>query len=443
VSVSGHTQHAKYSPSSAFRWMVCYGSARLSETAPDVRSPYAEDGVEAHSILAYALQNGYRDAKVAFDAMKAAGAVFTYRTDDEDVRIDSVQFGLDEIWTIFDTWGDPAQLPQWGVEARVRFPSNLYYGQVWGTADVWIYIPSFNFLYVIDFKHGAGVAVEAEGNTQTFIYATAVLDELGATGISPDYVVPTIIQPRAFHPDGRIRRDVVSAAWLREVFVPKVDDAITECEKPDAPLLPGVKQCRFCPGFTICPAREAMALKVANENFTQISDVDRSKLPDVRSLPIERFTYVLPMLDMLKDWINEFETAAKSFAMSGGHIPGQKLVEVYAKRVWFGDMEKHAEFIASLTGKPIDEIYPRRLTTITRAETMLKEVFKRDAPRGQKKRATEMAKYALSHMVQREGSGNLTLVPESDPRPAINKAMINFGQVNVPALPPPIGDETE
>jgi hypothetical protein len=420
--------------------MVCFGSVQLAAKAPDVRSPYAQDGTEAHELLTYALENKFRSADEAYKQDVACFGSHTFRTDDREARVDSVQYALDEIWTVLDAFPNAKM----GIETLSQFPS-LVTDQCYGYSDIWVYVPEFNFVYVFDFKHGAGVAVDAEGNTQTFIYATGILRGLNSVGVYPDFVVPTIIQPRAFHPSGRMRRDVISAEYLRNVFVPMVDRAIMECEKPDAPLVPGLKQCRFCPAFTICPAREAQALQVANENFRQISDVTKDKLPDVRSLPVDRIAYILPMLDMLEEWAAEVRTTAKSYAMSGGHIPGQKLVEVYARRIWYGDEEKNAEFLAALTGKDVDTLRPRKLLTITKAEALLKDVFssgaKPGARRTTKKRAAELAEHALAHMVEKSGTGNLTLVPSSDPRAEVNAARLNFGQVSVPALPNLTGDD--
>ena len=50
--------HAKLSPSSADRWMVCPGSTVLEAGKPDSSSDFADEGTAAHFLAATCLEKG-------------------------------------------------------------------------------------------------------------------------------------------------------------------------------------------------------------------------------------------------------------------------------------------------------------------------------------------------------------------------------------------------
>ena len=49
--------HAKLSPSSAYRWIACPGSIRLSAGIPDTSSVFAEEGTAAHELCELCLRD--------------------------------------------------------------------------------------------------------------------------------------------------------------------------------------------------------------------------------------------------------------------------------------------------------------------------------------------------------------------------------------------------
>ena len=70
-----------------------------------------------------------------------------------------------------------------------------------GTADAIVYDAKNFKLYVLDFKFGAGIAVEAKGNKQMRCYALASLFTFSDFRV--DEIEMVIVQPRAFHEAGR------------------------------------------------------------------------------------------------------------------------------------------------------------------------------------------------------------------------------------------------
>ena len=70
--------HALYSPSSAHRWLECFGSVALTKYIPDVMSPYALEGSAAHTLAKICLEEKN-------DAVKHVGKM--YAVDEVDAYL--------------------------------------------------------------------------------------------------------------------------------------------------------------------------------------------------------------------------------------------------------------------------------------------------------------------------------------------------------------------
>ena len=227
----GLRKHSKYGMSGLYRYSKCPGSVRLAQAVHRRDTFYSLDGTEAHELLDYALKNGYWDAE---EASKAAGWYERDTREEAGARIWAVQVCLEYIWDILSAYDDAVLY----VEHPFEFPSFVT-DDCWGTCDICIHIPSLDLLYVIDYKHGAGVAVDIVTkhgpNMQTMGYATGAVE--GSGHLQAETIMLAIVQPRAFHKDGPIRELAVSRQRLRE-FAVEVDMYIAACEVENAPLVP-------------------------------------------------------------------------------------------------------------------------------------------------------------------------------------------------------------
>lgn len=441
--------HRRYSPSQADRFFACRGSNNLLKRVPArPTSPYAQEGTDAHTILEAALNAQCRDAQEAHDFLTSLPHTLD---DGQNEFYLSIQIALDHIYSILDAHPDATM---W-VERFVDPPLTAAPGEAGGYCDVAILVPSLRALFVIDYKHGAGVAKAVRGNNQPMQYAAGFLYEDNAV-VDPadiDTVILCIVQPRAFHEDGIIREHEVTPYEVWE-YLEELEDVVLDCEREDAALTPGEDQCRFCDARTLCPAREAMALQVASSTFTQIAHVNAPALPNPAAMDIERLARIRFHAPMLRKFLDDVDKHADELARGGHHVPGAKLVEAQAKRKYYGEDNDVARKLAAMLGERkadaamaayvqvieqypvLQRIFNQKIIPITSAEKLVVEEYKRRVGRGRKKKAAEEAKQAFAFLTLKQSSGKLVLVDEDDPRPAVNRAQNTFGQI-AGALPAP------
>lgn len=437
--MSGHSEreHRRFSPSQAERFTVCHGSTNLLKRVPArPDSEYAIEGTKAHEVLDAALANGIRDAKTAHRDYSSL-CMEDLNTFDNMFYF-AVNMALNYVYSILDEYPDAVLYN----ERFVNPPSEVTPGETGGYCDIAIWVPSIRTLFIIDYKHGAGVAKDVKGNPQPMQYAGGFLYEENA--VVPveqvDTVVLAIVQPRAFHEDGPIREHEITPYELYE-YLCWLDEQIAENLKDDAPLVPDdngktTDHCRFCDANTVCPAREAKALTAVGSQFKTVQMVRKPDLPDVRGLDINRLAHIRMAAPMLRKFLDDVENHCYELAMGGHVIPGAKLVETQARRQYYGDEEDVAKKAAALAGVPVDDVMMKKLMPITSLEKVIVEAFKKRVGRGKKQQAAADARQAFAFLTLKQSSGNLKLVDEDDPAPAVNRAVDSFQQI-AGVLPPP------
>lgn len=433
--------HRRFSPSQAERFIACPGStAQLARTTSRNRSHYAMQGDIAHEILAAGLNNQCTNATQAIEASIYCGGIFEtlYVT---QLKINPIEFkgsindALDYVWQLMDDlnkeYGDAVM---W-VERYVDTPNSTAPGETGGFCDVAIYSAKARKLWVIDYKHGAGIAKAADGNPQVKQYAAGFLYENNAAvdSANVDEVVLVIIQPRAFHPDGEIRETVTTPAALVDYLL-ELEDHVAASLAVDAPLNPGVDQCRFCDAAATCPAIEAQSLRAANIAFSSVRDVTVPQMPDPSTFDVQRLAYAKQIYPLMKMFFDRVDERIEALLRSGIEVPGYKMVQVHARREWYGDENDRAQKLASYIGCQPTDLFETKFLTITEAEKRIVDSFKKRVARNKRKAAAEDASRIFAFFTTKESSGNLTLVTEDDPRPAVNKAVAAFSNI---ALPPP------
>lgn len=437
--MSGHSEreHRRFSPSQAERFSVCKGSTRLLERVPARPSgPYAIEGTTAHEVLEAGLANGLRTAREAHEASIHC----CVELDDEhggpyENFYFSIQTALNHVYHIL---ADNPGAEVW-LERRVSPPILNAPGEADGFCDILIWCPIAATLYVIDYKHGAGVSKNVVDNKQVKQYGSGALYGVDAV-VDPqlvDTVVLCIMQPRAFHKDGMIR-EYETTPWELYEYLDELDEWIDGNLDPRAALVPDdngktTDHCRFCDAKTICPAREAKALspllEVSSKLMT-IENVTAPSLPEPSSLDMLKLGRIRAAADMLRKWLGDVEDHVKELLMQGYDVPGAKLVEVQARRQWWGDPADTARKAAVLAECSVEELMTApKLLPLTQVEAMVVEAFKHKAPMGKKKKASEEAKRAFAFLTIKQTSGNLTVADDTDPRPAVKGRVEAFSQI--------------
>jgi hypothetical protein len=443
--------HRKYSPSSAERVINCRGSTELLARVP--KSPdsiYAIEGRKAHDVVEAALVNGVRDAREAHENWTTL--FFEDLDDGKNNFYSAIQMMLDYVYDLLDEYPDAVLY----TERFVDPPVASLPGAAGGYCDVAVHISSIRTLFVIDYKHGAGVAKSAKDNPQPMQYAAGFLyeDDAVVDPASVDHLVLAIIQPRAFHEEGPIREHECTPydAWE---YITEYDEVIAEAEAGGAPLTPGEEQCRFCDASPFCPARESKALGVASSAFRSITDVSSTKLTPPHLLDMERLGMIRFHGKTLRKWLDDCDARCQQLAQDGHAVPGAKLVEAIAQRKYYGDDHEVLRKLAAMIGegdadKAVDELeavlnkypalkklYRHSIVPITMAEPLVVEAYKRRVGRGRKKQAAMQGKHAFAFLTLKQSSGKLTLVDEDDSRPAANKAQKSFGNIGAGLIAPP------
>lgn len=444
--MTGHAerQHRKFSPSQAERFRVCHGSTNLLKRVSGRKtSKYAEEGEKAHEVLDAALINGIRDAKTAH--LDYSSLCFEDLNTWDNMFYFSINMCLSYVYDILDQYPDAVLYN----ERFVNPPCETAPGETGGYCDIAIWVPSIGTLFIIDYKHGAGIAKDAKNNPQPMQYGAGFLYEENA--VVPveqvDTVVLAIVQPRAFHKDGSIREVEVTPYELYEYMV-ETDELILENLKDDAPLVPDdngktTDHCRFCDANTICPAREAKAVQALGSQFRTVMQIREPDLPVIKDLDIHRLGQIRFAAKYLRKFLDDVDAHCYELGMSGVNVPGAKMVEVAPKREYFGDPEEVAKKAAALIGCPVEDVMVSKLLPLTSVEKLVVEAFKKRVGRGKKNQAAADARQSFAFLTLKQSSGGLTLADEDDERPAVNRAQ-SLVQIAAALTPPPqVQKETE
>lgn len=410
-------KHSKYSGSMFHRIAGpanerCPGSARLAASVPeyDDETPYSREGDQAHALLSLAV--GRRSAD-------------TLPENTSPEMVSAIQDVLAYVGEIRDDHPDLVVI----TEQRFFFPQSVVHAEdAAGTLDLFLYSKTARRAWVADFKYGVGELVNVVANVQLLFYATSVCWDLAEL----DWITLVIFQPRAFNGAGVPQEWDVTPYDLVE-FQADAEQAIRDAEHPFAPLIPGERQCHWCPAGHACLARERLALDVITENPNPIREYSPATLRKPADLGMDRVGYVVAFKDFINDWLRDVEGYAVAQARSGVPVPGRKLVYAQARRRWNTERRTEreiAEAIVSMGDGQIglEEVFPRQLLGITEIEKRLIQAAKGRARKGGTPASTTL-KDELAWLTVRDTSGNVTLVSESDHREAIAPARDNFGGV--------------
>ena len=371
--------HALLSASSSDRWLHCPPSARLCESYDDKGSDYAAEGTDAHALCEYKLRQA-----LGMEATDPTENLTWFNEEMSDCATGYAAYVLEQVEAAKQTCADPVVL----IEQRVDFSRWVESG--FGTADC--ILIADGTLQIIDYKHGLGVLVSADGNPQMQCYALGALELFDAI-YDIDSVRMTIYQPRRENVSTyELSKDELYR-WADEVLKPTADLAFAG----DGNFLCG-EWCGFCKAKHDCRARANANMELARYDF---------KLPPL--LTDEEVEEILARADDLVSWASDIKEYALQQAISGKEWHGWKLVEGRSNRRYTNE----TAVAGAVTDAGFDP-YEHKVLGVTAMQKLLG-----------KSRFDEI----LAAYIEKP-QGKPTLVPESDKRPAMNTAKNDFMEEN-------------
>lgn len=385
--------HALLSASSAKKWIHCPPSARLEDSLPDKESIYAKEGTLAHSICELKLSKLFTDKNMTERTYKGR----MKKLQDNELYQPEMEGYADEYADYVSSiaFGFPAT-PFIAVEKRLDY--SPWAPEGFGTGDCIIIYGKD--LHVIDFKYGKGIPVKAEGNYQMALYGLGAYNEYGMLfGI--ENVHFHIVQPRIPNFSSWSTSLNELLVWGEKVVKPAAEKAFRgEGEFRPADYCNGDKEnyCMdgFCKAYGRCRATADKNMDLFKEAWNK--ERNERKLPPLLSW--EEVGQLLKKAMFLKSWVENLEKLSLDRIVSGGEVPGWKIIEGRSNRILSNPDTAFKELMD--VGYDEAVLYDKKPVPLG---TLEKLVNKEDKG--------ILARYTI------KPQGKPTLAPEDDARPAM------------------------
>lgn len=384
-------EHSNYSPSRLSRIIKCPGSVNLidsllitktlSKSSP---SSYAEHGTLLHKILAEVIECENTNLTRYVDLIKDDQFLIRECVDYLEILLASIghqNFMVkNETHVSLSTWGIP---------------------DVWGTSDYQVIDPIKRHIDIIDWKFGAGVQVYAKENPQLLAYAAGAIRW------------PTQIQTVTLH----VVQPAIENFDTYDVTIDEMYNwvhgtlaiAINKCASAVNEFNPGIEQCRWCEAKNHCRTRLDEAQDIAIRLFEAAETLATCPNP-------EELVRLINKAAAVERAIKDIRLYIQTDMMKGIVYPGLKLVTGRSNRSWINE-KNTIKWLAENT--EIEELFNSKLLSPSQIEKEVKTL---------KKNKDFMTLY-------NKPPGKIALVPDSDPRPALQTeatAIDVFANVELP-----------
>lgn len=367
--------HALLSASSSHRWMACPPSAVAAEAYPDQDTEFTREGTLAHEVAEI----------VARERMAGRGPTLeNFLAWPEG----TTQEMVDHAHSYADYIQEHIKSPDAHVLLEQRVDFSTWVPDGFGTCDC--IILQGDTLTIIDYKYGQGVAVDAKENSQMMLYALGALNDYGIA-YDVETVEMHIYQPRINNNSVWTAKAADLLYWADKTVKRLAADAAKGKGKYKAG-----EHCRFCPHAGRCRQLTKTCTEYVETHSLRVA---------VPVLADWEVADVLQMEPLISLWLKRVKAQAMTTLLEGGTVPGFKVVEgKLGNRKWTDELAVAERLQAE--GYQLGEI----------TETKLLSPAAMDKSIG-KKRVAEL----LDSLIDR-APGSPTIVPETDKRPAYNRA---------------------
>ena len=407
--------HSSLSPSSRHRWANCPGSVREEAKYPSKPGgPAAIDGTHTHTLLEKCI-NEFHDAKT-YVGMILRDHEGEFIVDAE--RAERVQFALDYIEKRVAELGDDAQVI---AERRVDPVEMVGRRDMSGTVDVQIL--TRDTLEIIDYKDGMA-PVDAKGNHQMEQYAVATVASMPLRSL---HIRMTIIQPKLrVKGMSGISTHTITLGDLMEIKNKMIAEAAAT-DAPDAPLVAGEAQCKYCAHKGACSALSTKVLGDSGISFKGIDVVTQAADKEPTAMTDQQLREIIEAAPLLRQMIEAAEAEALRRMEQGAVIEGIKAVRGRGSRGWaIADEQEMAEKLKKM-GLPKDTIWTTKLISVAQAEKAT--WTKRD---GTVVQLSDRQLKTLKSEYTKTTEGKISVASASDPRPAVT---LSAAQMFTPVVP--------
>jgi hypothetical protein len=354
------SEHVRAGGSRIHRIIACPGSLQ----APDSQAgPAAAKGTTAHHVGERCIMTGCAVDHPSFLGQTVMGVLV-----DRDM-VDGVQVYVDWVREIMANCTANGEQYHLFTELPVDWSPLEPPEPMRGSADVAIVIPKLETMIIGDYKNGTEY-VDHVGNKQLRYYALGALVSLPREITRHvKKVVLAIIQPNVpgILDEAKVRTETIDAMDLLD-FAEDAMAAVRIGQQPNAPRHPG-KHCKYCSLAANCNARAQLAVGQAQNEFEVLVP---AALP-LESIPITDLGAMVAQADDIIEraqaWVKDAKARIENEIKAGGSVPGWKMVEKRAERVW-NDQTAVARW-ASTQGLSTDDLYSKELKSPAQMEKLV------------------------------------------------------------------------
>jgi len=398
IPINKDKKHAKLSASGSSKWLNCPGSVNAESNLHVKTSKFAEEGTLAHELAEVCLRN-YKNSSVLNNDYKSAtdriGETITCKSGESTISTlvtkEMAEYVQEYIDYVLAYETDNSQLY---IEEKVDFSNIVPEG--FGTLDAAIFDYKSGVCHIFDLKYGKGVSVYAEENTQAMLYALGLYNDFKCLDVIRDFKIH-IVQPRInnYSSWNISIKDLI-------IFGKFASEKAREALKPNAPRIPGEKQCKWCKAKHNCPALMKFTEEIILESFENLND-KKEIIKDSDKLNKNQIKLIVDNKKLIEDFLKSVEDHVYDKLCEGENFKGYKLVEGRSNRKWNDDAEK------ALKEELGEDAYQKKLITITSASKKIK-------------------KDKIDSLTYKP-KGELKLVPDSDKRKSIDDIKNYFDKI--------------